>query len=77
MPMTAEEITSRILSTIPDALVELKDLAGDDDHWQVTVTSSAFRNILRVKQHKMVMQAFGEDLGTTLHALSIITKLPA
>lgn len=76
MPMTAEEIMARIITAIPDAVVELKDLAGDNDHWQVTVTSDAFRNIIRVKQHKMVMQAFGVDLGTTLHALSIITKIP-
>ena len=74
MPMTAQEITSRIQAALPDALIELKDLAGDNDHWQVTVTSASFQGKLRVAQHKMVMQAFGDDLGTTLHALSIITK---
>lgn len=74
MPMTAQEITSRIEAALPDAHIELKDLAGDNDHWQVTVTSASFQGKLRVAQHKMVMQAFGDDLGTTLHALSIITK---
>jgi stress-induced morphogen len=76
MPMTAQEITSRILAAIPDAQIELKDLAGDDDHWQVSVVSASFAGKLRVMQHKMVMAAFGDDLGTTLHALSIITKAP-
>ena len=74
MPMSADEITRRIRSAIPDAVVELTDLAGDDDHWQVTVTSASFAGIARVRQHKQVMDAFGADLGTTLHALSIKTQ---
>jgi stress-induced morphogen len=75
MPMSAEEITRRITVTIPDAVVELKDLAGDDDHWEVTVTSSAFQGLPRVRQHQLVYSAFGTDMGTVLHALAVKTKL--
>lgn len=74
MPLPAEEITQRIQHAIPEAQVELVDLAGDNDHWQVTVFSPAFADIPRVKQHKMVYEALGEDMGTTLHALSVKTK---
>lgn len=74
MPMSAEEITRRITSALPDAQVELRDLAGDNDHWEVTVTCPAFEDLPRVRQHKMVMDAFGADMGTTLHALSIKTR---
>ena len=74
MPMSAEEITRRIHAALPGAEVELRDLAGDDDHWEVTVISTAFADLPRVKQHKMVMDAFGSDMGTTLHALSIKTR---
>jgi stress-induced morphogen len=73
--MSAEEITRRITVTIPDAVVELKDLAGDDDHWEVTVTSSAFQGLPRVRQHQLVYSAFGTDMGTVLHALAVKTKL--
>jgi stress-induced morphogen len=76
MPMSAEEITSRIQSALPEAEVELIDLAGDNDHWQVTVTAQQFSGLPKVKQHKLVMDAFGEDMGTTLHALSIKTQTP-
>jgi stress-induced morphogen len=75
MPMSAEEITRRIIATLPDAVVELKDLAGDDDHWEVTVTSSAFQGLPRVRQHQLVYSAFGADMGTVLHALAVKTKL--
>ena len=75
MPMTAEEIRRRIETAIPDAVITLQDLAGDNDHWQVTVESAAFAGLGRVAQHRMVNAAFGADLGTTLHALAVITKV--
>lgn len=73
MPMTADEITRRIASALPDADIQLEDLAGDNDHWKVTVTSSAFAGLSRVAQHRLVNAAFGTDLGTTLHALAVVT----
>lgn len=75
MPLAAEDITARIKHKFNDAQIELVDLAGDNDHWQVTVTSSAFEGLNRVKQHKLVYEALGTDMGTTLHALSVITKV--
>lgn len=77
MPMTAEEITRRIAVALPEADIQLEDLAGDNDHWKVTVTSSLFAGKSRVEQHRMVNAAFGRDLGTTLHALAVVTKVPA
>lgn len=76
MPMTAEEITTRIQAALPDAIIELKDLAGDNDHWEATITSSAFAGLPRVRQHQLVYAAFGEHMGTTLHALAVKTKIP-
>lgn len=73
MPMTAEEITARITRTIPDARITLEDLAGDNDHWKVTVYSRAFAGQSRVAQHRLVQSAFADTLGTTLHALAITT----
>jgi stress-induced morphogen len=73
MPMTADEITRRITAAIPDAQITLEDLAGDNDHWKVTVKSAAFTGKSRVEQHRMVNAAFGADLGTTLHALAVST----
>ncbi len=74
MPLPAKDIEERIIRALPDASVTLVDLAGDNDHWQVTVTSDAFSGISRVKQHKMVYDALGSDMGTTLHALSVKTE---
>ncbi len=73
MPMTADEITRRIKASISDAEVVLEDMAGDNDHWKVTVKSAEFTGKSRVAQHRMVNAAFGADLGTTLHALAVVT----
>ena len=43
MPMPAEEITAMIKDAIPDARIELTDLAGDNDHWSATIVSEEFR----------------------------------
>ena len=76
MGMAANEIERRILQALPDATVEIRDLAGDGDHYAATVTSEAFRGKSRVQQHQMVNAAFGTDMGTVLHSLALQTKAP-
>ena len=76
MGMAAHEIERRIVAAIPDARVEIRDLAGDGDHYAATVISEQFRGKTRVQQHQMVNAAFGTDLGTVLHALAIQTRAP-
>jgi len=74
--MTAYEIEKRIKAALPDAQIELRDLAGDDNHWAATIISEQFRGKSRVQQHQMINAAFGADMGTTLHSLSVQTKAP-
>lgn len=76
MPMSAAEIEGFIKAALPDAVVELTDLAGDNDHWSAKVTSAAFTGKSRVQQHQMVYAAFGTHMGTTLHALQLSTAAP-
>ena len=77
MGMTAKEIEEKLLAALPDAAIELTDLAGDNDHYSIVVTSASFAGKTRVAQHKMVFDAIGSGMGTTLHALSVTTKIPA
>ena len=73
--MTEAEIKYRIQAALPDAEITLEDLAGDNDHWKVIVKSAAFAGKTRVQQHQMVYAAFGRDMGTTLHALAVETRI--
>ena len=76
MPMQAAEIVGYIKAALPDAQVTLTDLAGDGDHWQAEVVSSAFKGLSRVRQHQLVNAAFGPKLGRELHALALKTMVP-
>ncbi len=76
MGMAANEIERRIRAALPDARVEIRDLAGDGDHYAATVISESFRGKSRVQQHQMVNAAFGDDLGTVLHSLALQTRTP-
>jgi stress-induced morphogen len=76
MPMDSVEIERMIKAAIPDAAVEINDLAGDGDHYAATVTSAAFRGKSRVQQHQMVYQALQGRMGGVLHALALTTTVP-
>ena len=73
MPMTAQEIETLIKGKFPDADIQLKDLAGDNDHWSAHVASAAFKGKSRVVQHQMVYDALGGRMGGVLHALQLTT----
>jgi stress-induced morphogen len=76
MPMRAADIEAAILAALPGATVELRDLAGDDDHWAATVTAPQFAGLSRVAQHKLVYGALGGRMGGVLHALQVTTVVP-
>jgi stress-induced morphogen len=76
MPMDARDIESLIREALPDARIEIKDLAGDGDHYAATVVSSAFKGKSRVQQHQMVYSALQGRMGGVLHALALTTSAP-
>ena len=76
MPMSAADIERLIKAKFPDAAIELKDLAGDNDHWAAQVVSAAFKGKSRVQQHQLVYDALGGRMGGVLHALQLTTAAP-
>ena len=76
MAMDAQEIERLIKAAFPDATVEIKDLAGDGDHYAARVVSAAFRGKSRVAQHQMIYGALEGRMGGALHALALTTASP-
>ena len=76
MAMRPEAIAALIQAALPDAAIELTDLAGDGDHYAARVTSEAFRGLPRVRQHQLVYNALGGRVGGELHALALTTQVP-
>ena len=74
MAMNLNEIESLIKEAMPDAIVEIEDLAGDGNHYSATITSSQFSGKSKIEQHKMVYNSLKGKMGNELHALAIKTK---
>lgn len=75
--MTPEQMKTRLVNAYPDGEVQVVDLTGTHDHYQVMITSKAFSGLSRIQQHKHVMDVFRPELKTgEVHALTIQTKLP-
>jgi stress-induced morphogen len=76
MAMSHHVIEQMIKDALPDAAVEIRDLAGDGDHYAANVVSAMFKGKSRVQQHQMVYQALKGKMGGDLHALALQTSAP-
>lgn len=76
MAMAAAEIERFIKEALPDAAIEIRDLAGDGNHYAATVMSAAFKGKSRVQQHQMVYASLKGRMGGELHALALTTSTP-
>ncbi len=76
MPMAADDIKTMILEALPDAQIEIEDLAGDGDHYRARIISAAFAGKTRVRQHQLVYAALKGKMGGELHALALETGPP-
>lgn len=73
MAMNSGDIVMMIKEALPDADVELQDLAGDGDHYKAIITSSVFNGKSRIAQHQLVYASLKGKMGGELHALALET----
>ncbi len=74
MAIKQEEIHKLLKESFPDAEIEIKDLAGDDNHYAAKIRSSKFKGKTRVQQHQMVYASLKGKMGNELHALALTTE---
>jgi stress-induced morphogen len=74
--MTQEMMIQKLAQAYPNSNIQVFDLTGTQDHWEVSVESKAFAGKTRIQQHQDIMTVFAAELKTgEVHALSIRTKL--
>ena len=73
MSLKLEEIENLIRTAIPDAEINIQDLAGDENHYSATIKSKIFKGKSKIEQHKLVYSALKGKMGTELHALALNT----
>ena len=71
MAMNLSEIKNLVKEAIPDAIIDIQDLAGDGNHYSATIISSLFKCKSKIEQHKLVYSALKGKMGNELHALTI------
>jgi stress-induced morphogen len=71
-----DTVNSLLARAFPGARVEVVDLTGTEDHFQVVVVAPQFAGRSRIEQHKMVYAALGELMSGPIHALALSTRGP-
>ena len=75
--VSPEQVESMIKVGIPDAEVQVQDLTGGGDHYQVVVVSPMFEGKGRVQQHQLVYKSVQQAMSSeAIHALSLKTYTP-
>ena len=73
MALKLEEIKMLIKESIPDAEIDIQDLAGDENHYSATIKSKVFSGKSKIEQHKIVYKSLKGKMGNELHALALNT----
>ncbi len=74
MTISEKELLETLQQAFPEAQIACLDLAGDNDHWEVTIADDSFNGKSRIAQHRMVQEVLQ---NYDIHALSIKTKRKA
>lgn len=75
--ISPDQVKSMVKAGLPDAQVQIQDLTGGGDHYQVTVISSQFEGCSLVQQHQLVYSAVSQAMSSeAIHALSLKTFTP-
>ena len=74
MPIEQKKLESLIANKFPESKILVEDLAGDNNHYSVTIESSKFNGLSRIQQHQLVYQSLEGLMDAELHAMQLKTK---
>jgi len=73
--MSPQQMKQRLEEAFPQGQVDVRDMTGTEDHYEVFVQSKVFTGLSRMERHQKVMAAFAAELKTgEVHALTIKTE---
>jgi len=74
--MSPQELKNRLETQFPGDPVDVMDLTGTENHYEVYVKSAQFKGLSRIERHQKVMEIFSQELKSgEVHALSIRTEI--
>ena len=74
MPIEQKKLESLTANKFPESKILVEDLAGDNNHYSVTIESSKFNGLSRIQQHQLVYRSLEGLMDSELHAMQLKTK---
>ena len=74
MPIEQKKLEEMIKKNFPNSNIKVEDLAGDNNHYSVTIESSLFNGLSRIQQHQLVYNSLDGLMDSELHAMQLKTK---
>ena len=74
MPIEQKKLEKLIADKFPESKILVEDLAGDNNHYSVSIESSKFNGLSRIQQHQLVYQSLDGLMDAELHAMQLKTK---
>ena len=75
--MNPSEVQALIQAGMPDAGIEVSDMTGTGDHFNITVTSKSFSGKTLIEQHRLVFALLEKEMNNRIHAVQLKTKIPS
>ena len=72
--ITVDEVRKLVLRGFPDAAVEVSDMTGTLDHFDITITSQTFAGKPLIEQHRMVYAVLDAEMKDRIHAVQLHTR---
>ena len=72
--ITPQEIEKIILGAMPDAKVQVSDMTGTSDHFEIDVTSKEFHGLSLMDQHKKIFSILEKEMEERIHAVKLKTR---
>ncbi len=72
--MTPEQVKEMLKIAFPEASIQVQDMTGTGDHFDIAVASKKFKGKTRLEQHQMVHQALEKEMDRGIHAVQIKTQ---
>jgi stress-induced morphogen len=72
--MPTEAVKKMLLDAFPGARVDVRDMTGTGDHFEISVTSADFAGLPLIQQHQRVHKALESEMDRGIHAVQIKTR---
>ena len=73
MPISKEKLKEIIKKSFPDSEINITDMVGTGDHYEIEIKDQMFKGKNKLEQHRLVNTALKEVLKGDLHAVVIKT----